>query len=171
MKYLDWRWSPLALAVTLLPLAGCFGGGDQWTKNLPQTVKASGVVTHNGTPVENASVVFAPIAPGEHAASGRTDSRGRFELKAFPSKDGAVPGKYRVAVSKTVEKMMKYEIAAVDAGEDAEHAEEDDESPQFEEGVGWENVLPKQYANPNNSGIELEIPEDGTASLEIELTG
>ncbi len=154
------------LGMALLTVTGCFGGGDRWTKDLPETVDASGVVLLNNEPVENASVVFAPIEPGEHAASARTNKRGEFQLKAFPSKDGAVPGSYNVAVSKTVESMMEYEIA--DPGEDAEHAEE---PVQTEEGVGWENVLPKQYANPMNSGLEFDIPADGTQSLKIELSG
>lgn len=147
--------------------SGCFSGDDQWTKNLPDTVEASGVVRHNGKPVEGASVVFAPIEPGEHAARGRTDENGKFSMQAFPSKEGAVPGKYNVAVSKTIETTMTYEIPA-EASEDAEHAEEATEG-RTEEGVGWKNILPQRYASPLSSGLEMEVPVDGTESLEIEL--
>lgn len=136
--------SPLLTAVAALAVAscGCFGGGDQWTKKLPETVEASGVVRHNGTPVEAASVVFAPVEPGEHAARGRTDKNGKFSMQACPSKEAAVPGKYQVAVSKTIETTMTYEMPA-DLSEDAEHAEEAGED-RTEEGVGWKNVLPQR---------------------------
>lgn len=152
------------LCLLLMPLAGCFGSGDEWTRNLPETVNASGIVLLDGEPVENASVVFAPVSPGEYPAKARTNDRGEFTADAFPSKKGAVPGTYQVAVSKTVETTMTYVVN--DAGEDAEHAETAGES---QEGVGWKNVLPQQYANPMKSGIEIEIPAEGSKQLRIEL--
>ncbi len=158
----------LALVVALaVSSSGCFSGDDRWTKDLPETVEASGVVLLKGEPVEGASVVFAPVEPGEHAARGRTDKNGNFSMQAFPSKEGAVPGKYQVAVSKTIETTMTYDIPA-EASEDAEHAEEAAEG-RTEEGVGWKNILPQRYASPLSSGLEMEVPADGTDSLKIEL--
>jgi hypothetical protein len=162
LRYRRQKWA-VVLYMPLLLLAGCFGGGDQWTKDLPETVNASGVVLLNGQPVENATVVFAPVEPGTHPAKARTNKKGEFTADAFPSKGGAVPGTYQVAVSKTIETTMTY--PAFNPGEDAEHAE----AAGPTQGVGWKNVLPQQYANPFNSGLEVVIPPEGTKDIKIEL--
>ncbi|WP_197444158.1 transthyretin-like family protein [Maioricimonas rarisocia] len=147
----------------LLVLSAC-SSEDEWTKNLPETVPATGVILLDGEPVEGASVVFAPVPPDNYPANALTDSSGRFELKAFPSKDGAVPGSYQVGVSRTVE-VSADSMSADQLGEDAAHAAESPTS-----GVNWINALPNQYANPTMSGIELTIPDDGTSDLKIELS-
>ena len=151
--------------LSLVVLVGCSGGGDRWTKNLPETVNASGVVLLDGEPVEGAQVVFAP-ATGEHAASGLTDSEGIFYAKAFPSKEGAVPGTYQVGVSKTVEVKSEVTPKELEAtGEDAAHALESGTTT-----VGWENALPQHYASPVKSNLEVVIPAEGTSDLSIELS-
>jgi len=152
-----------AAPVLMVSLVGC-SSEDKWTKNLPETVPATGVVTLDGEPVEGASVVFAPVPPDQYPANALTDSSGRFELKAFPSKDGAVPGSYQVGVSKTVE-VTGQNLTADQLGEDAAHAAE---SPDAN--LNWINALPQQYANPTMSGIEFSIPEEGTSDLKIELS-
>jgi hypothetical protein len=151
------KWGGVAAAMLLL--AGCGGGegGD-----LPATVDANGVVTLDGTPVEGASVVFAPVAPGEYPAFAMSDGNGKFELKAFEAKGGAVPGSYKVQVSKTVE--VAGANKNVDLGEDAEHADQGEEA-----NLMWENALPEKYANPDSSGLTVEIPSDGTNDIKLEL--
>lgn len=147
----------------LVLLAGCSGGEDQWTKELPETVEASGVVLLDGKPVERAAIVFAPVPPGKHPAQGLTDSEGEFHLKAFPAKEGAVPGSYQVGVTKNVETGAGPPKDPSFYGEDAEHAAESPAPIEFK------NVLPQQYANPANSGLTVEIPPGGTSELKIEL--
>lgn len=157
MNSIDLR-SGSMLAVLLL--AGCSGGGtDKWADQLPDTVAASGVVLLDGEPLDGASLVLKPVAPGEHAASAITGSDGEFELKAFPSKDGAVPGAYQVAVTKEVPTGAR---KGFDLGPDAGH------EPESAAEV-WENSLPALYADPATSGLTVEIPPDGTSDLNIEL--
>lgn len=156
--------APLLLLGGLLAGA-CFGcsGGDEWTKNLPETVAATGVVLLDGKPVEGASVVFAPADGAKYPAKALTDSSGHFSLDAFPSKEGAVPGKYKIQISKTVEIAAEAPVAAV-AGPDAAHTAESEDGE-----TRYVNALPKQYANPNTSGLTAEIPPDGTTNLKFEL--
>jgi hypothetical protein len=71
----------------------------------PRTVKVVGRVTHNGVPVEGATVVFYAEQHAEDlSASGRTDAEGRYELRTFFSGSdialGAVPNDYVVAIYK-----------------------------------------------------------------------
>ena len=141
-------------------LAGC-GGGDA---NLPDTVDAAGVVTLDGQPLDNASIVLAPVEAGEgkYPAYGSSDEDGGFELKAFEAKDGAVPGSYKVRVVRSIPVTAGGD--PIDLGEDSEHASEGDDSD-----IDYKNDLPEPYADFNNSGLTLEIPEDGSSDLKIEL--
>lgn len=147
--------------VGLLVLSGC--GPD--TSGLPATVPASGVVLLDGEPVHGASVVFAPVEPGKYPASGLTDEEGRFELNAFEAKTGAVPGEYKVMVSKTVE-------VAGDAGggppAGSDEAAHEAESPNA--GLTWVNELPAKYANITASGLTVTVPEEGTSDIKLELS-
>lgn len=138
----------IALAV------GC-SGGDQWTENLPETVEVSGVVTLDGQPLEGAAVIFAPD-DGKYAGQALTDSSGRFEAQAFPSKEGMVPGSYKVGVSKTIERKGKA-VTGPDAAHDAGG------------GVEWVNVVPVQYTDPTKSGLTAQIPEGGTTELKFDV--
>jgi len=63
----------------LLLLAGSLAWMGCAPATLEGTIAASGTVTHNGQPVEGATVVFSPEGEGR-AASGLTDASGRFQL-------------------------------------------------------------------------------------------
>ncbi len=141
---------------------GCAGDDG-----LPRTVNASGTVYLDGAPIDGASVVVAE-STGINFAQGFSDSSGRFSLNAFEAKKGAVPGSYKVTVSKTVtvekaanQKQMKA------LAEDAQHAAEGGDATA---NASWVNDLPNKYASFATSGIEVTIPEDGTDQLKIELS-
>ncbi|MHB8900411.1 MAG: transthyretin-like family protein [Thermoguttaceae bacterium] len=142
------RTVTLCVSLGFLALvSGCTKPG----RDLPATVDASGVVTLDGTPVEGASVMFIADSGTNHA-TGTTDDSGRFSLKAFPEKDGAVPGSYKVEVNKTVLSDQ------TDAGEGGEAT------------VNIQFGLPQKYATFVTSGLTATIPEEGTSDLKIELT-
>lgn len=151
---------PLACFLGLLQLSGCGPEVD----NLPRTVNASGVVTLNGSPVEGASIVFVDVN-GVYSASSSSDSRGRFSLNAFEAKTGAVPGSYKVMVSKTIELADPLVPDKNAPEEEAEHAAE--MGPDL---VYWENSLPQKYASIGSSGLAVDIPEDGISDIKLELT-
>src|SRR5262249_58322349 len=65
-----------------------------------------GIVTVNGQPLAGATVTFHPAEEGRRPASGRTDDDGTFELTTFHPGDGALPGTYKITVSKAVEEPL-----------------------------------------------------------------
>lgn len=65
------------------------------------TYRATGKVTYKGQPIEGATVVFSPVAQDGRAASAMTDAQGVFSLTTLEANDGALPGQYKVFISKT----------------------------------------------------------------------
>ncbi|WP_146676790.1 carboxypeptidase-like regulatory domain-containing protein [Pirellula sp. SH-Sr6A] len=117
--------------------------------DLPKTVKAQGVVTLDGTPVDLATIVLIPDA-GTYSAAGVSDKDGKFALKAFDEKAGAVPGSYKVEITKTV---------VQDKGEKGGEAV-----------VNVAYGLPKKYSTFTTSGLKLTIPDQDTTDIKFELT-
>lgn len=144
-------------------LAGCSAADD----GLPRTVKAAGTVVCDGEPLEGASIVFMQET-GNYFARGITDSSGRFSLDAYESKRGAVPGTYKVTISKTVTVDKATPSAVPKAlADDAQHAAEGDASVA---NVSWVNDLPDKYNNPATSGLTVAIPEEGVSNLELVIS-
>jgi hypothetical protein len=135
-----------------LGLAGCGGSGAAKSDH-PPVVKASGLVTHNGKPLDGAIVVFQPAQQGGTAASATTDKEGRFSLNAFPPDEGAVPGSYKVGIMK------------VDTSGTPQNPEGSDGSVA----VKQKSLIPTKYNNPVLSGLTAEIPPDGTDKLSFAL--
>lgn len=148
MRRAQRSWLIIAVAVLL---TGC--GADGSNADRPATVPASGIVTYQGQPVDNAIVVFQPRTSGSGvAASALTNSAGEFDLKAFPTEEGAVPGPYTVAIMKI---------------------SQEESSPEESSGslVGKQkSLIPAKYGIAAQSGLVAEIPEDGTEGLYFELT-
>lgn len=150
-------WLAVVLFVSILTL-GCAGqqGGDR-----PKTVPVTGTVTHNGQPVEGATVAFQG-AGGSQGAIGVTDAGGKYKLTTFQSGDGAVPGEYRV-------KIVKYKVETTQAA--------DENSPDYvppvegEEAAPPENLLPANYADPTTSGLTATVTESGNNNFDFPLEG
>lgn len=162
MRALKLNYS-FAVALSVLGAAlisGCGPADD----GLPRTVQAAGTVICDGKPLEGASIVFMQES-GNYFARGITDSSGRFSLDAYESKHGAVPGTYKVTVSKTVtvDKATPRTVAKTLA-DDAQHAAEADAALA---NVSWVNDLPDKYNNPASSGLTVAIPDDGISNIEI----
>ena len=126
--------------LAVVTLAGCTGEGG------PATVNASGVVTLDGKPVEKAQVIFISDA-GTNPTSAMTDAQGHFSLSYNGEKKGAIPGNYKVQVSKTVMETK---------GEGGTE-------------IKLTQGLPAKYANIVTSGLTLEVPQKGTSDLKIDL--
>lgn len=75
--------------VCLALLAGCGRG--------PAMGQVDGLVTYNGQPVTNGTVLFVPESPGP-GAQGTLDERGKFKLTTYEPGDGALAGPHRVAI-------------------------------------------------------------------------
>jgi hypothetical protein len=92
----------LSLLLGCIALAGC-GSGN------PSTVAVRGKLTYQGNPVSGANIILTrnsgDISKGEIAV-GKTDANGQFELTTHfagqAAAKGAVPGSYKVTVSKAI---------------------------------------------------------------------
>lgn len=143
LKDTSFTW---AVILSLACIVGCTSAG----RNLPKTVPASGVVTLDGKPVDGAQVVIVPAAEGTTGATGVTDASGHFSLRAYPEKDGAIPGEYKVQVSKTIEVKLK---GTVDGGD----------AVRFDYGV------PGKYTVAKTSGLAVTIPDAGNRDIKLDL--
>ena len=148
----EWTLKPivrLSLFPAVLLILGC--GADN--SNLPPTVLARGVVTLDGKPVEGAQVILIPDPPGTTGAYATTNSGGTFSLHAFEQKDGALPGSYKVQVSKT----MQFEG-------------DGPPNPDGGKSVRLEFGVPAKYTGIATSGLSLKIPDAGISDIKFELT-
>ncbi len=97
----DRQWAMAVTAASILLLAGC-GKSNQGPAF--ELTPVAGKVSLDGKPLADADIGFYPqgSAPaGYHGSGAKTDSEGRYELKTT-SKSGAVPGAYKVTVSRFV---------------------------------------------------------------------
>ena len=131
----------LLAAAALVFQAGC--GGDS------AATPVEGVVTLNGKPLPDATVVLLPTkGSGPGPFSGKTDSEGRFMLgTALEPEGGAVPGQYRMKIT-TVENV---------AGEEGKPAP----MPTQKE------VVPPDY---RDGRMPFEVPAGGARDIKVELT-
>ena len=119
-----------------------------------EVVEASGVLTFQGKPLEGFTVTFMPVAGGR-PASGITDSTGKFVLGTNGANDGAVAGFSNVAVV----------WAGPPPTDDTTAGPIDDPADMPAPPV----EIPATYANPDTSGITVEVPRSGASNLKIEL--
>lgn len=136
----------------LTVLAGC-------SKNPGVYATVTGVVTHNGAPVDNAKVTFHSTAqvegkPGT-VASALTDSTGKYLIATVGKEPGIPPGLYKVTITKLDAK------GAPPEGWDAGQAEAS--------GAGV-NQLPKDYENPATTKLSVTL-EPGKNEKNWELKG
>ncbi len=78
---------------SLLSLAGCGSRPPG-----PPLANVSGVVTLDGQPLSEASILFEPVGKGRPSL-GVTDGAGRYQLEFTPGTAGALPGKHLVQIS------------------------------------------------------------------------
>jgi len=107
--------------------------------------------------VEGAFVTFVTDAPGGRGAMGKTDASGRVQLMTFVPGDGAVPGTYKVKISKT-----EFPEGASELPEDA--TEEDMAAAAGKE------VLPPLYKDENTSGLTAEVKDTASNEFTFELS-
>ena len=134
----------LGLALVLLCAVGCGRAGTA------PTLKVTGTITYNGTPVSDANVAFTP--ENGRPAVGVTDASGNFTLSTFDPGDGAVPGKHTVTVT--------------DAGTAPAAAGEEDYSMP-DESAGR---FPAKYADPAESGFTATVEKGKENDFTFDMT-
>jgi hypothetical protein len=133
------------LAAAWLPIAVLLGcGGESQGPNL---VNATGLVSLNGSPLSGAVVTLHPVGTTRgNGASARTDSAGKFELKSPPRGKGAVPGEYKVVISKLV----------LPDGTDFP-----ENSPVAPMDSNAKEQLPPEYSDFEQTTLTAKVPEAG----------
>jgi hypothetical protein len=87
------------LTAVVLPLSGC--GGEQLPPGMPPPVPTEIIVMQGGSPLSGAVVRLHPVDGSPWTAGGRTDASGTAVVITADRFRGAVPGKYKITVSKT----------------------------------------------------------------------
>ena len=149
----------LALAGFVAALALSLGGCSQKpASNRPQTVPVKGRVTLAGEPLAKATVSFQPDGKG-NGASGITDDGGAFTLSTFAAKDGAVPGTYKVTVTKVDDTASGGDMTA------AGYAPPTESSAASKP----KSLVPEQYADPAKSGLTAEVTTGAANTFDFDL--
>jgi len=127
-----------------------------------QTSTVKGRVLLDGMPVAGATVLFMPDSDGQgRPASGTTDGEGYFDLTTFRRGDGALPGLYRIVVSKT-------EVAA--AAPDEDHASKKRAQDYLERHTGSKRartLIPAIYSDADKTPLRCNVPARGLVTVEL----
>lgn len=165
MHRLNYRLMLLGLAACAVAITGCPSGGA-----VVDTEHVRGVVTLDGEPVPEATVMFSPVTEGQGmAATGNTDANGVYELTAASTGEGAakagagtLPGEYYVGVIKSVTETGMSEEEAHEKG--VEYV-----APAPGEAPEVTHVVPVKYNSPKDSGLKVTV-EAGSNDIPIKLT-
>lgn len=151
-------WGLVAVA---LATVGCGGGPTL------DTHPVEGVVTLDGEPVPDATVMFVPVDEEQGlSATGVTDQNGVYRLTAVGTGEavaraegGTLPGEYQIGVIKTEVETFLSEEEAMEQGIPYE-------PPPLEPEV--EHIVPLRYNLPRQSGLTATVTE-GNNNIPIEL--
>jgi hypothetical protein len=140
-------------------IAGCTGSGSS---DLPKTYPVSGVVTHEGKPVDGATVTFLPME-GTGSSIGLTDANGKYALSTFNPSDGAPAGQYKVSVVKwqggAPPPAPTGQIAPGEIDEATYAPPKETPGGGAAATTGPKNLLPAQYSNADSSGLRATVAE------------
>ena len=82
------------LLIALMSMVSGCGDG------LPKTYPVSGVVNLDSKPLPGATVTFISDAGSNKSAATTTDAQGKYTMSTYKQGDGAVPGSYKITVTK-----------------------------------------------------------------------
>ena len=124
----------------------------------------------NGKPIEGAVVTFQ-LEDGKENAIGTTNSNGEYKLSTFRPSDGAVPGLYRVAVSKPTAAELATDTPP--AGQIASGDLPDDYAPPVEAPTAQnskaKSEIPEKYSNDKTSGLRATVTASNDNHFEYDL--
>lgn len=142
----------------LAALLGIFAGGcgSKGRPTIP-TEPVEGTVTLNGAPLGKAEILFVAQSPGAENATALSNENGKFTLTSLngePGK-GALPGEYKVTVSKTETKVLAQPKKDPNLGE-----------------VWTEDtqLVPAIYMSPDKTPLQATI-QKGKNTVELKLDG
>lgn len=144
----------LGLLLMCAAALGC-ETGYRAKADVERTVPVSGTLTFQGKPLEFFQVSVHPT-DGSRVATGLADAEGKFVLGTNKLGDGAPPGKAKIAVTF---------VGPPSAEIPGQEAIIDDPSKLPKPTV----KLPAKYGNPETSGLDQEIPQNGLTDWKLDL--
>jgi hypothetical protein len=162
-------WVTGVFSVFSLLMLGCSADSG------PKTVPVEGTVTLSGKPVEEATVTFAPQFEGGRTAAGITDASGKFTLNPAGAGVGAMPGTFKVTITKAIlkgvesQRPQSQEEGMKQSMEMAQKMRE--AGPSFMgQQTTVEQGLPEKYGSPDTSGIVADVVADSPNKFSFDLT-
>jgi len=166
----------VAATAVVSVLTGCSGGG---TAN---TVPVKGTVKLGGAAVPGAAVTFTPTGAGT-VATGITNAQGEFSLQTFVAGDGAIPGEYKVVISKsqvqqssTTTKSTADDPSAAYAAAEASGAnvggKENFAAPAGSAaatGAGAQDLLPAKYKSVDTTDLTAKVEKGKDNNFPFDL--
>ena len=144
----------MMLIVFVALVSGCSGGSSG-----PKTYRVEGTVTHNGTPVEGATVSFNSTDSTGGSASARTDASGKYKLMSSFGSEGTTPGTYSVTVSKR---------EGVKTGKKVPATDEDGKDIMVDE-MALKDLLPVDYASTAKTPLKNIAVETKNNTIDFDL--
>jgi hypothetical protein len=150
--------SPFALSLLLLIMAVLLFSGCS-SANKP--VEVEGVVLLDNEPVAEATVLFIPDGSTGQPAHGMTDANGKFQLTTYKENDGALPGSYKVTVTKSIPPPQPPEPDPDDPQSVVAHFKAIKQQKKVK------SPLPSMYASVQNTPFRYTVPVEGKVTLEL----
>ncbi len=142
------------VALCVICLVGCGGAkSDKWTEGRQPTFPATGSVTYKGNPLPDATVVFQSIGSDPVTAVARTDASGKFVMRTYDDRSGAVAGEHKVAIT-----AVQVEGPPPDADLD-----------RIDPTVTETSLIPTKYGDFKQSGLNAIVTEQGPNTFEFAL--
>lgn len=143
----------------LMCVSVVIGCGGSTGPELPDPVKVKGIVALDSQPLSNAMVYFVPMGGVEMGtgATGVTDASGVFELvtvKGTGKQSGAIPGEYRVSISRLV-------------GPDGTAIAPNADVPPAD--LGAVESLPPRYSDVMMTELKASVPAQG-GTIDFRMT-
>jgi hypothetical protein len=142
-------WRLMMAAVCLVGTAGCGA----------RPVPVKGIVIFDDKPLANAAVEFHPEAAGGRDATGFTDANGAFELTTLRSKDGALPGSYKVTVRFSEPASIPVDMKTAASVQKSMAEATKSRQPSI--------VIPDIYRQVDQTPLQCKLPEDRNVKLEL----
>jgi hypothetical protein len=150
----------------LVAAIGCSG-----EKDLGQYATVSGIVSHNGNPVDGAKVEFhgttASAEGAKNLFSANTDSTGKYMISGVGANPGIPPGLYKVVITKYIGKGGVMPEGEYDPGQ----IEAMISDGQGGAAASLKNVLPREYSSPDSSKLSVTVESGKNENVNFDLKG
>ncbi|MDR1958268.1 MAG: DUF4198 domain-containing protein [Planctomycetaceae bacterium] len=137
-------------------------------KNAIHVVAATGVVTLDGKPLEEAAISFVPTTEGLRGSSALSDENGKFTLMtAGAVKNGTMPGEYDVFVEKQTAVDAAGNPLVITADPNMMTGGSNSSVPETV--VRWKSFVPQKYHDKAKPLFHVQVEKGGKNHFVLEL--